>query len=46
MTDIFEANESRMMFCASIARLQWVAGAAEKASRALHSLMTDRENDI
>jgi hypothetical protein len=34
-----------MMLYASIARLQWVEGAAEKASTALHSLITNKEND-
>jgi hypothetical protein len=44
MRDVFEANESRMMLYASIARLRRIAGAAEKASTALHSLITDRKN--
>lgn len=44
MRDIFEANESRRMLYTSIARLRRIAGAAEKVSTALHSLMTDRKN--
>jgi hypothetical protein len=46
MRDVFEANESRMMLLCKYREAAEVVGAAEKASTALHSLMTNKENDI